>query len=97
MRHLKVISALILSVIILFAQLGTGSRILLHDHQRATLSNEKKGLFVISLQKGPVPPSGPSGCTYIPGGGGHCPPINGMHFAGGAPPHRGAHPNSKVS
>ncbi|PIA45273.1 hypothetical protein AQUCO_01700662v1 [Aquilegia coerulea] len=36
-----------------------------------------------TLERGPVPPSGPSGCTYIPGNGGpSCPPINGKKLAG---------------
>lgn len=36
----------------------------------------EKQLWLQSLDKGPVPPSGPSGCTYIPGtGGNRCPPV----------------------
>nr|KYP60783.1 hypothetical protein KK1_023196 [Cajanus cajan] len=35
------------------------------------------------LDKGPVTPSGPSTCTYIPGSGGrNCPPVNEMNVAG---------------
>ncbi|KAE8728380.1 Detected protein of unknown function [Hibiscus syriacus] len=33
-----------------------------------------------SLQRGPVPPSGPSSCTNIPGRSGRC--INGINVAG---------------
>ncbi|KAK3190267.1 hypothetical protein Dsin_029828 [Dipteronia sinensis] len=36
----------------------------------------------MSLQKGPVPPIGGSPCTFIPGGSGHCPSLNGKNFAG---------------
>ncbi|KAI3469705.1 hypothetical protein Pfo_026368, partial [Paulownia fortunei] len=96
MRHLNVLLVLILSIL-LCVQLGKGSR-LLHD-QVETL--KEKGLSINSLQKGPVPPSGPSGCTNIPGSGGGGCPINEMHFAGrGAPPHGGgsaAYPHSVVS
>lgn len=38
---------------------------------------------LFSDQKKRVPPSGPSGCTYIPGSGGSGCPIMEMHFAGG--------------
>lgn len=39
-------------------------------------------LITESLAQGTVPPIGPSPCTNIPGGGGHCPNLNGMNFAG---------------
>ncbi|KAJ7979919.1 putative Transmembrane protein [Quillaja saponaria] len=41
-----------------------------------------KELVMQSLPKGPVPPSGPSGCTYIPGSGGTSCPVKQMNVAG---------------
>lgn len=36
---------------------------------------EERGVVFV-YDKGPVPPSGPSTCTYIPGTGGtNCPPV----------------------
>ncbi|KAL5851944.1 hypothetical protein ACOSQ3_007062 [Xanthoceras sorbifolium] len=37
-----------------------------------------------SLKRAPVPPIGGSPCTFIPGGSGHCPSLNGKNFAGHA-------------
>ncbi|KAK4405831.1 Pentatricopeptide repeat-containing protein, mitochondrial [Sesamum angolense] len=43
---------------------------------------KEQALLLESLPRGPVPPSGSSPCTYIPGqGGGPC-PLNERHFAG---------------
>ncbi|KAH6768524.1 transmembrane protein [Perilla frutescens var. frutescens] len=39
-------------------------------------------LLFESLPRGPVPPSGGSSCTYIPGQGGPPCPLNEKHFAG---------------
>ncbi|KAL2530340.1 Uncharacterized protein Fot_22941 [Forsythia ovata] len=47
-------------------------RRLLHDQETIL---KKRGIFLHVLQKGPVPPSGPSGCTNIPGSGGSGCPI----------------------
>ncbi|OIT37970.1 PREDICTED: uncharacterized protein LOC109240047 [Nicotiana attenuata] len=61
-------------VVVCCVQPGKGSRLL----------HEKELMKLQSLQRGPVPPSGPSGCTNIPGNGGSgsgC-PLNEMHFAG---------------
>ncbi|KAG4908303.1 hypothetical protein JHK86_056787 [Glycine max] len=45
--------------------------------------NMKEQLNLMSLDKGPVTPSGPSTCTYIPGTGGkNCPPLEEMNVAG---------------
>ncbi|MCD9637929.1 hypothetical protein HAX54_021480 [Datura stramonium] len=68
---------LTLVLIVLSAQPGTGTRLL----------HEKELMNLQSLQRGPVPPSGPSGCTNIPGNtgsGSGCPLnyVNEMHFAG---------------
>ncbi|KAJ1391836.1 hypothetical protein SESBI_36345 [Sesbania bispinosa] len=44
---------------------------------------EQKELRLQSLDKGPTPPSGSSGCTFIPGSGGtNCPPVKEMNVAG---------------
>ncbi|KAK9665734.1 hypothetical protein RND81_14G132300 [Saponaria officinalis] len=47
-----------------------------------------KGLLLQSLQKGEVPSSGSSSCSFIPSGGssGGC-PLDEMHFAGVRPHH----------
>ncbi|KAG2402003.1 hypothetical protein LR48_Vigan09g111300 [Vigna angularis] len=40
------------------------------------LKMKEEGGVVSVYDKGPVPPSGPSTCTYIPGTGGtNCPPV----------------------
>ncbi|KAI8561047.1 hypothetical protein RHMOL_Rhmol04G0305900 [Rhododendron molle] len=63
---------------------------------------KNKGLDVLileSLQRAPVPPSGSSGCTNIPGGGGpSCLVAQEMNFAGDAafPDHAGAYPHLVV-
>ncbi|KAG4983753.1 hypothetical protein JHK82_028594 [Glycine max] len=45
--------------------------------------NRKEQLsLIMSLDKGPVTPSGPSTCTYIPRTGGrNCPPVEEMNVA----------------
>lgn len=57
---------------------------------RSTLHIEKllrkEAELLESLPRGPVPPSGSSPCTYIPGQGGHC-TLNEQHFAGGGAAH----------
>ncbi|KAI9087440.1 hypothetical protein K1719_030580 [Acacia pycnantha] len=66
---------LLLLLTLLHVQQNQGGRI---------LEGEKR-LWLQSLEKGPVPPSGPSGCTFIPGtGGNRCPPVNEMNVAGNA-------------
>ena len=50
------------------------------------LYEQEAEILMESLQRGPVPPSGPSGCTYIPGNGGPNCPVQEMHFAGGGHP-----------
>ncbi|KAK4718567.1 hypothetical protein R3W88_016905 [Solanum pinnatisectum] len=79
MKNLKKTNLLVfltLIVLIMFFQPGKGTRLL----------HEKDLMNLQSLQRGPVPSSGPSGCTNIPGnsgsGSGNCPLINEMHFAG---------------
>ncbi|KAL4643423.1 hypothetical protein ACB092_02G091200 [Castanea dentata] len=51
-----------------------------------------KGLGLQSLQRGPVAPSGPSGCTYIPGTNGPGCPVNEMHYARNALPRASPYP-----
>ncbi|KAL8048105.1 hypothetical protein ABFX02_07G042000 [Erythranthe guttata] len=97
MRHHNIVLVLVLSIFLLCLQLGKSSRLLLlHDQGEEALLKDKS-LFLNSLQKGPVPPSGPSGCTNIPGSGGGACPINEMHFAGGAPPRRGGRGRSSTA
>uniref|UniRef100_A0A7N0V5K0 Uncharacterized protein n=1 Tax=Kalanchoe fedtschenkoi TaxID=63787 RepID=A0A7N0V5K0_KALFE len=60
------------------------------QHPRQSGGDEKyKSLLANVLQRAPVPPSGPSPCTFIPGqgSGGSCPAaaaatLNGKNFAG---------------
>ncbi|XP_057961345.1 uncharacterized protein LOC131153207 [Malania oleifera] len=78
-------SALIF-ILIIAISLGSGfARVLEGDHEQWVQGHEesKKGLMMLqSLQRGPVPPSGKSPCTYIPGrNSGHC-TLNGRNFAG---------------
>ncbi|KAJ4831931.1 hypothetical protein Tsubulata_034547 [Turnera subulata] len=51
-------------------------------------------LALQSLQRGPVPPSGPSGCTHIPGTAGPiCPDlVKEMHYAANSLPGASAYP-----
>ncbi|KAK4365969.1 hypothetical protein RND71_013849 [Anisodus tanguticus] len=64
----------VLALVLVFAKPCKGTRLL----------HEKELMRLQSLQRGPVPPSGPSGCTNIPGSSGSgCPlNVNEMHFAG---------------
>lgn len=76
---------------------------ILHDHpvetdnRKLVMKIEEAGIKNIqSLQRGPVPRSGPSGCTNIPGGSGPSCPVSEMHFAGGALRHPPAYPRSTI-
>ncbi|KAL0376732.1 UNVERIFIED_CONTAM: hypothetical protein Scaly_0790800 [Sesamum calycinum] len=95
MKHLH--TTLVLILLLSISSCVQCSR-LLHDEEEAL---KEKGIFIHSLEKGPVPPSGPSGCTNIPGSGGSGCPIKEMHFAGGhAPPRPGgstAYPHSSAA
>ncbi|KAI4345761.1 hypothetical protein L6164_012857 [Bauhinia variegata] len=53
------------------------------SHAGRFLKKEKQ-LKLQILDKGPVPPSGPSSCTYVPGTGGTNCPIDGINAAGNA-------------
>ncbi|MED6131601.1 hypothetical protein PIB30_011203 [Stylosanthes scabra] len=74
MRVLKIVLALFLLLSIVHVQ----------PNQAIRVMNMKKQLGLMeTLDKGPVPPSGPSSCTFIPGSGGtRCPPVNEMNVAG---------------
>ncbi|KAM3308883.1 hypothetical protein P3S67_010627 [Capsicum chacoense] len=92
MYILKTILLVFLALIVLIVcvQPGKGTRLLY----------EKELMNLQSLQRGPVPPSGPSGCTNIPGnvGSGSGCPFSEMHFAGhmlGAS--NSAHPGSLMA
>ncbi|KDP44280.1 hypothetical protein JCGZ_05747 [Jatropha curcas] len=57
---------------------------------------KKQGLILQSLQKGPVTPSGPNGCNYVPGRGG-APCTSQRTFAGhGVAPPNHAYPGVVV-
>lgn len=73
MRVLNIVLVVLLLLTIMHVEPNFGGRI---------LKMEKKELRLQSLDKGPVPPSGPSGCTYIPGSGGTNCPVKEMNVAG---------------
>jgi hypothetical protein len=76
MRPLNIVLAMLLLLFLLHVQLYEASRPL-HAEEDVRLQ---------SLQRGNVPPSGASGCTYIPGTGGPGCPVKEMHYAGDALP-----------
>lgn len=78
MRPLNIVLAMLLLLLfLLHVQLYEASRPLHAEEDVRTLQ---------SLQRGNVPPSGASGCTYIPGTGGPGCPVKEMHYAGDALP-----------
>ncbi|KAK7343999.1 hypothetical protein VNO77_13183 [Canavalia gladiata] len=79
MKVLNITLAMILLLVAVQVQPNLGGRVL----------KMKQQLSLMSLDKGPVTPSGPSGCTYIPGTGGtHCPaPVEEMNVAGNVQHH----------
>ncbi|CAJ2627989.1 hypothetical protein L195_g038953 [Trifolium pratense] len=82
MKVLNVILALILLLTIAHVEPNIATRVL-------NTKNKYLQLRLQSLDKGPAPPSGPSGCTFIPGSGGtNCPPVNEMNVAGNVHPRR---------
>lgn len=72
MKILNVVLALILLITIAYVKPNIATRVL----------NTKNKLQLQSLDKGPVTPSGPSGCTFTPGSGGTNCPVKEMNFAG---------------
>ncbi|GFZ08765.1 hypothetical protein Acr_20g0005730 [Actinidia rufa] len=75
--------------------------VLLHVHvqpcKASSRTLKREYINLESLEKGPVPPSGPSGCTNIPGmGGPTCPSVQGMNYAGEALPRARAYPRLMV-
>ena len=85
MRLLHNVLAVLLVLFLLHVQSYKASRPLYEEGNQ--LMN-KELIRLQSLQRGPVPPSAGSGCTYIPGTGGPgCPGlVNEMHYAGAALP-----------
>ncbi|KEH42691.1 hypothetical protein MtrunA17_Chr1g0186401 [Medicago truncatula] len=81
MKVLKVILALLLLLTISHVEPNIASRVL--------NTKNKFQLSLQSLDKGPVPPSGPSGCTFIPGSGGTNCPLKEMNVAGNIHQRRG--------
>ncbi|KAL2506637.1 Uncharacterized protein Adt_22258 [Abeliophyllum distichum] len=84
MRHLNcIVQVVVVLVILLCVQPGKSSPLLRDQETRL----KKRGIFLHVLQKGPVPPSRPSGCTNIPGSVDSGCSIKETHFAnGGARP-----------
>ncbi|GAA0142333.1 hypothetical protein LIER_03256 [Lithospermum erythrorhizon] len=68
-RLISSVTILLMVVVLVLVSFGScnGGRIL-HEEGGDELIKDKLGLE--GLQRGPMPPSGPSGCTYIPGTGG---------------------------
>lgn len=73
MKVLNIILVVLLLLTIMHVRPNLGGRV---------LNIQKKQLRLQALDKGPVPPSGPSGCTFIPGSGGTNCPVKEMNFAG---------------
>ncbi|KAK7393662.1 hypothetical protein VNO78_22223 [Psophocarpus tetragonolobus] len=73
MRVLNILLVLLLFLTIMQAQPNLGARV---------LNMENNPLRLESLSKGPVTPSGPSGCTYISGSGGTRCPLKEMNVVG---------------
>ncbi|KAJ7954761.1 putative Transmembrane protein [Quillaja saponaria] len=78
--RLLVLALVVLLTLPLHFKPNQASRVL-HDEGNLILDKE---LGMQSLQKGPVPPSRPSGCTNIPGSGGIGCPVKQMNVAGDA-------------
>lgn len=74
MKVLKFILAVILILGVVHVERNLGGRVLNMEEQLKLMSLDNKG---------PVTPSGPSTCTYIPRTGGkNCPPLEEMDVAG---------------
>ncbi|GAV71201.1 hypothetical protein CFOL_v3_14695 [Cephalotus follicularis] len=89
MRVLNIFLAILLFLCLLHAHPCKGRRVLHDDGELENISTLK----LQSLQRGPVTPSDPSGCTNIPGGSGPRCPFKEMNFARGALPRAGAYPS----
>ncbi|KAJ0937994.1 hypothetical protein HanRHA438_Chr03g0148051 [Helianthus annuus] len=74
MKPLIIVCVFFAVILLFYVNPIEGSRVL-HLKNGDFIDLRSPNMFVFqSLPKGPVPPSGPSGCTYIPGSGGpHCP------------------------
>lgn len=88
--------ALLLLLSLLNLEPSRASRVLYNDHDQEGLRMVKKRLGFQSLPRGPVPPSGPSGCTYIPGSGGPNCPLGAKHHVGDSLRHARAFPRLVV-
>ncbi|EXB55555.1 hypothetical protein L484_017428 [Morus notabilis] len=81
MGLLNIALAILLLLVLVHSEQSSASRVL-NDHKEGLVKEEKLGLGFQSLPRGPVPPSGSSGCTYIPGSGGPNCPLGEKHYAG---------------
>ncbi|KAH7522159.1 uncharacterized protein LOC112492397 [Ziziphus jujuba] len=91
MGLLNIALAVMLVLSVVYFEPSRASR-MLHDEEEIA----KKKLGLQSLQRGDLPPSGASGCTYIPGTGGSSCPLNGKHHAGHVLSHATAYPRLTV-
>lgn len=71
-----IVSAIIILVLVCHVQSQCKAGRVLHEAEEREVmkTNSNMKMVLQSLERGPVPPSGPSGCTYIPGTSGpKCP------------------------
>lgn len=92
MGLLNIVLAMLLLLFLLNVQLYNASRPLYEEGELFL----NKDIRLQSLQRGDVPSSGASGCTYIPGTGGPGCPVKEMHYAGDALPRATAFPHLVV-
>lgn len=72
--------AVLLLLCVLHVQPNRSSRVLYNDGMLV----KQELMSLQSLPRGETPPTGSSGCTYIPGtGGSSCPPLKVKNYAGG--------------
>ncbi|KAF9608932.1 hypothetical protein IFM89_012100 [Coptis chinensis] len=76
---IKVIATVVVIIVLSIVHPHNATRTLYEEEEKWMM---KRSLISESLQKGPIPPSGPSGCTYIPGNGGPSCHIKGKMVAG---------------
>ncbi|GMP56125.1 hypothetical protein CsSME_00020713 [Camellia sinensis var. sinensis] len=89
---MRVLSSVVISmlVVLLLFQPSIASRVLHEEHKG--VGKNRDTMVMASLNRVPVPPSGPSGCTNIPGSNGPPCPFQEKNFAGDALPHASTYP-----
>ncbi|CAL5337500.1 unnamed protein product [Camellia sinensis] len=90
---MRVLSSVVISmlVVLLLFQPSIASRVL-HEEEHKRVGKNRDTMVMASLDRVPVPPSGPSGCTNIPGSNGPPCPFQEKNFAGDALPHASTYP-----